>query len=402
MKSIKSGRIASIDVFRALTMLLMIWVNDFWTLDNIPKWLEHAKAGEDYLGFSDLIFPWFLFIVGMSIPFAIRNRIKKGDNNIRILKHILTRSLALLIMGVFLVNTESYHAEATGLGKPWFVILMTTGFFMVWNVYPVRPGKMKYLYQGLQITGMILLVYLAVVYRGTEYGEENTTVIMQTRWWGILGLIGWTYLIAAPVYLYFKNAIFIIWLFWLAFIGLNILGSNGIAYNIFSWQDKHWVIGDGAFHAFAFGGVITSILLSNIRDNGKTFIFYVILAGMSLFFFIGGCLSREFFIISKISATPPWVFYSMSTAFILFIILHFVVDMMHKESWFAAIKPAGTATLTCYLIPYFFYSFRTLLGIGLPDFLRTGIIGLVKSMIYAFFIIGIAWLLGKMKIKLKI
>ena len=64
-------RIASIDILRALTMLLMIWVNDFFTLIDIPKWLTHASATEDYMGFSDVIFPLFLFIVGLSIPFAI-------------------------------------------------------------------------------------------------------------------------------------------------------------------------------------------------------------------------------------------------------------------------------------------------------------------------------------------
>ena len=45
-------RYSSIDILRATTMLLMIWVNDFWTLTNIPKWLKHANASEDYLGFS--------------------------------------------------------------------------------------------------------------------------------------------------------------------------------------------------------------------------------------------------------------------------------------------------------------------------------------------------------------
>ena len=64
-------RLASIDVFRALTMLLMIWVNDFWSLTGVPKWLQHASATEDYMGFSDVIFPLFLFIVGLSLPLAI-------------------------------------------------------------------------------------------------------------------------------------------------------------------------------------------------------------------------------------------------------------------------------------------------------------------------------------------
>jgi predicted acyltransferase len=36
-------RIASIDILRALTMVLMIFVNDLWSLKNIPEWLEHVK-----------------------------------------------------------------------------------------------------------------------------------------------------------------------------------------------------------------------------------------------------------------------------------------------------------------------------------------------------------------------
>lgn len=58
-------RLTSIDILRALTMFFMIWVNDFWTIKDVPKWLEHSKANEGYLGFSDVIFPLFLFILFM-------------------------------------------------------------------------------------------------------------------------------------------------------------------------------------------------------------------------------------------------------------------------------------------------------------------------------------------------
>ena len=75
-----SKRLLSIDVLRAITMLLMIFVNDVSGVKNIPEWIDHVKADADGLGFADTIFPAFLFIVGFSLPLAIKNRIKKGDS----------------------------------------------------------------------------------------------------------------------------------------------------------------------------------------------------------------------------------------------------------------------------------------------------------------------------------
>src|SRR5688572_28868327 len=74
ISSVQANRIASIDILRALTMVLMIFVNDLWSLTNIPVWLLHTTADQDGMGLSDVIFPAFLFIVGMSIPFAINSR----------------------------------------------------------------------------------------------------------------------------------------------------------------------------------------------------------------------------------------------------------------------------------------------------------------------------------------
>ena len=65
-------RIASIDIFRALTMFFMIWVNDFWTLVEVPKWLSHASASEDYLGFSDIIFPFFFLSWALVFPLPLK------------------------------------------------------------------------------------------------------------------------------------------------------------------------------------------------------------------------------------------------------------------------------------------------------------------------------------------
>ena len=153
-------RIASIDVFRALTMLLMIFVNDFWTLTGIPDWLQHSEAHVDFLGFSDTIFPCFLLLVGMSIPFATKARIAKGENNLQIIQHIVLRSIALLIMGLFIVNIPEINTEATGMSEAVFQISAVIGFFLIWNVYPKSEDSKKYLFIALQVIGVAILLFL--------------------------------------------------------------------------------------------------------------------------------------------------------------------------------------------------------------------------------------------------
>ena len=51
------SRLFSIDVFRAITMFFMIFVNDVSGVKNIPAWIEHVSATADGLGFADTIFP---------------------------------------------------------------------------------------------------------------------------------------------------------------------------------------------------------------------------------------------------------------------------------------------------------------------------------------------------------
>src|SRR6187549_2746295 len=110
-------RITAIDILRALTMILMIFVNDLWSLTNIPAWLEHVERGVDGIGLADIVFPAFLFIVGLSMPYAIDARRKKGATDWELVQHVLLRTAALLIMGVYLVNGENLNAEATGFPR---------------------------------------------------------------------------------------------------------------------------------------------------------------------------------------------------------------------------------------------------------------------------------------------
>ena len=395
------NRIISIDVFRSITMVLMIWVNDFWTINNIPKWLKHAKTGEDYLGFSDVIFPWFLFVLGMSIPFSFENRIKQGEPIFTIWIHIILRTIALVVMGLFHMNMEMYNHDTSYLSKPIYVIISTIAFFMIWNIYPSKlEKKWDIASKAIRLIGVIILIIMFLLFSGKDY--EGNDIGFAIHWWGILGLIGWVYLIAASVFIFIRSSIIGCFIAFFICLGLNIISSSGIPYNIFSWQSANWIPGSGGLQALAFSGIIVSLLLMQSRANRNIKNLYIPLFCFATLSLLSGFLLRNYFVLNKNLGTPTWIMISLSTAIFLFIFLHWLTDVKKILSWYKYIKIAGTATLTCYLIPYFVYSFRTIIGIVLPEFLRTGIIGLVKSILYSLIIISICWGLKKIKIQLKI
>ncbi|WP_044238532.1 heparan-alpha-glucosaminide N-acetyltransferase domain-containing protein [Flexithrix dorotheae] len=391
-------RILSIDIFRAITMLLMIFVNDLWTLSNIPEWLDHKPADVDGLGLADIVFPAFLVIVGLSIPFAIRNRKSKGDDTKNILIHIAERVFALLLMGVYMVNFENINQEALGFNKYWWEILMAFAFVLIWNVYPENDGKHK-LYNGLKFFGYAILVFLAWIYEG---GTADNPIWMQTHWWGILGLIGWSYLLCSLAYLIGGNNLITITAIWVFFNLFNVGVFAGWLDFMQLIKPYVWIVGDGSMPALTMAGVLASVIYINFSESNKPYIFILIIAGMGLLSLAYGFGTRPFWGISKIQATPAWVGICTGISLLIYPVLFLIVDIFGKKNWAKIIKPAGTATLTCYLIPYFYYPVIALIGIYLPMSLRTGVIGLIKSFLFALFIILITGVLNRVGIKLKI
>ena len=179
-----SNRVLSIDVFRGITIFIMVFVNELAGITDIPQWMKHLPANVDGMTFVDLVFPAFLFIVGMSIPFAIQARTNKGDSTLEIFKHIALRSVGLIVIGVFMVNTESgYDAAAMSISMPLWSLLMFIYVLLIWSNYPKTISPAIAL--GAKLIGVAGLIMLWWLYKGTE------STGMTPQWWGILGLIVW-------------------------------------------------------------------------------------------------------------------------------------------------------------------------------------------------------------------
>jgi heparan-alpha-glucosaminide N-acetyltransferase len=390
-------RLASIDSFRAITMFLMIFVNDLWSLKQIPAWLEHAGKLEDRLGFADTIFPAFLFIVGLSIPFAIQARSAKGASPRSTLIHILKRSLALLVMGIFHVNLENYNKTTAILPKPWWQIGITIAFFLVWLDYSPRIAVWRR--HVLQATGIALLGALAFLYKG---GTPEEPAWMQLHWYGILGLIGWCYLLCAILYLLSRNKLAPLIAGFIFFIGMNIADEAGWLDFLDPVREYVWIVGSGSLPALTMAGVLTAMLYRKMTEKGKemqALAWMILLAAMTM---TAGFALRPIGGISKIRATPSWVLICTAINLAVFLLLAFIMDIKGRQRWIGPLKPAGTSTLTAYLLPYIHYAIYNLLGLrfALPLVLRTGWIGIAKSLTYALLIITITGLLEKKRIRL--
>jgi predicted acyltransferase len=96
----RPGRMVSLDVFRGATIASMILVNDPGSWSHIYPPLEHAE----WNGWTptDLIFPFFLFIVGVSLTLSFASRIARGFTRGALAIHVARRSALIFAIGLFL------------------------------------------------------------------------------------------------------------------------------------------------------------------------------------------------------------------------------------------------------------------------------------------------------------
>ena len=259
-----------------------------------------------------------------------------------------------------------------------------------------KPGRSKW-HKYLQAVGYVILLILAVIYKGGEDG----TLWMTTQWWGILGLIGWAYLLNALVYLYTKGNLWLMILLWIVLNGLAVLTHSSMAPELNGALKYLSPILTGTIPAFTTAGIVATLLFKKLRNGDMKWV-YVTLLSLGFINIIYGLATRPIWGISKIQGTPSWLGICTGIGFLLFAILYFIADQKKITSWARIIAPAGTATLTCYMIPYLIYPFYNITGFHFPDVLNTAALGLLLSFVFALLIVVFTGWLEKKGYKLKL
>ena len=159
--STSTERLLSLDFFRGMTMFLLVgeWTHlySLMTEDRFRgtfiAWVgtqfhHHPWNG---LHFWDLIQPYFMFIVGVSLAYSVRGRLKKGQGQRQIFLHVLKRSFLLLLLG--------------------------------WGLYCIGPGRITFRFQNVlaQLSVTYLLAYLVMDRKGWVQILFSFTLLLLTE-----------------------------------------------------------------------------------------------------------------------------------------------------------------------------------------------------------------------------
>jgi len=391
-------RVVSIDIFRGLTMAVMIFVNQLPEEGGLPWWTHHAHAWQDVMTYVDMVFPFFLFIIGMSLPLSIAQRLKRNPSLPALWLHVMVRVLGLLVLGLILANAEKCDPARMPIsGSVWGLLgLLCAGLYL--NVYP-KSERFPAYSRILRFIGLAGVIVLFAIFRRTTPAGHGAWIDFSYP--EILGLIALSYLAVAILYIPTRRWTWAPAAWFILLVALNVLSAA----KMLSFLDRvplyFWPFGNGAMACIIMAGVITTaIFLGNDSKRSPRRSMAIAACFACITLAAGWALIPLG--ISKIRATPTWSLFSIGAAILAFTLLYWICDLKHWTRWAFFVRAAGANTLTTYLLPDLWYFLSVSLGITFLDAHFTfGWSAVLKTVAFTFAILAVAWALTKSKVRLQ-
>jgi heparan-alpha-glucosaminide N-acetyltransferase len=400
-------RILSIDLLRGLDVWLMLFVNEVAGVAGAPAFLKHFEPRRtgDGMTITDIVFPAFLFIVGLAIPFALGGRRQRGESTLSLWQHVLVRTAALLVMGVMVVNADDASASGLLSGPAW-TVLMVIAVVLAWQS-PAEgaPRWMRF----LRPLGWLLLAVAVFTFRSDAV---QSFIEIRPSWWGILGLIGWSYLVAATIYLLAGDRQGVLVGGVTLLYALYLADEAGRSFTAsIPFVDVGRFL--GAHAAVALSGVVLGVMLKERRAGGVRLAAAGI--GFALAMAAGAWMLHAMrdlhpaFTINKIRATAPWCLYSAAWTAAAWSALYWLADVKGVRRWPRSITMAGENALLAYLLPslllaLFVLSAPLFGGVNPYHAILGGSVwgGLVRSAVFAWVVIRLCGLLRTAGIRMQL
>jgi predicted acyltransferase len=330
-------RLISLDVFRGFTILLMTIVNNPGSWASIYPPLEHAE----WHGCTptDLVFPFFVFIMGTAIPFAMPTKYF----DLAVFNKIMVRSLRIFCLGLFLAyfsRIELFGLEGVSLLLLRLAITFTVAYALLGNF----TLKIKtYLVLGI----FAIMIFLAY---------SQIEAFQDVRIPGVLQRIGIVYFFASILYLKTNLktqlivAASILLGYWILMAFVPVPGFGAANFekgtNLAAWLDdlllnghlwsfsKTWdpegilstlpAIGTGILGMFI--GQILNLSITKIEILKKLAIIGIVLL-------ISGLLWNILFPINKSLWTSSYVLYTAGIATLCLTLLYYIIDVSNHKKW---------------------------------------------------------------------
>ena len=306
----------------------------------LAKQLDHTP----WIGITawDLIAPLFLFIVGLSLPFAIESRLRRGQTRKTILNHILRRTALLIVLG-----------------------LIFNGILQL--------NFTDYRWTGVLQRIALSYVFAAIITLMTKLrGQIAWTIALLVGYWAIMALI--------PV----------------PGFGHNVLTEQG---NLEGYIDRLFL--PGKFCCYVFGdnegylstipsvatvmlGVLCNHLLQARRS--ENFKVLALVAGGIGSLALGLAWGTVFPIITRLW-TSSYTLYANGWCMLLFALFYWIIDVKGYQKWAFPLKVIGLNALTIYLVQELF-DFKNIANIFAAGLAR-------HSGSYAALVMGIAIVFSK-------
>lgn len=330
-------RLSSLDAFRGFVILAMIWVNYIAGMPATPDWLQHTGAEADGITLPDLVFPGFLFIVGVAIPLSLRRAAIEGLS-LPLFGRLLWRSASLMLAGVMLLNAGRYDGAAALLPRAWYYLLFYIAMILLWRQEAPGHAQRWPKWLGGALMALLVLAFPAG---------------LRHDWWGILGMIGWAYLACSLAFVLAGGGSAPLAGVLAAMLALYLGGTAGaldwLPAGVRGFVNIPQVLGSTAANVMAgvlVGNLFRAELPHRLRLRQ--------MAWMALAFTAAGLLLRPYHGINKIHATAAYTLVCAGIALALFLLFYWLVDVRQQRRAVAWLLPAGGNALLAYILPDLF------------------------------------------------
>lgn len=362
----KSKRLISLDAFRGFTIIAMIIVNTPGSWEFVFPPFRHAEWNG--LTPTDLVFPFFLFIVGVSIVLAYSKKIKSNAPKKAMVFKIIKRSLIIFLLGILLNLIGSNFTELRLPG----VLQRIAIVFLFCSLLFISSSLKTQIYTGITL---LIGYYLAMNFipvpnfgAGVIEPAKNLSAFIDN--------------LIIPFHMY-----------------------QG------SWDPEGILSTLPAIATGICGMMAGHIIISNKKIEDKVILLFVV----GFFSLMIGEIWSWFFPINKNLWTSSYVLYTAGLASITWAVLIWLIDIKANTKWAKLGVIFGTNAITAYVLSYLilipFTYFNISDGNNVQDMfmnglINTGILPEIASLTWALFFVSICFIpvfiLFKKKIFLKI